>query len=177
MSGASAPKAPWRLVFAKPQRERTALDNLRRQGYEAYLPLCARRHRPGAQPLFPRYLFVRLADAAQSWRPIRSTKGVTRLVSFGAAAPQVPEALVAALQAREGPDGLLPCPDTPLRPGDEVEFADPALRQCQAIFRCAKGADRVVLLLDIAGQRTPATVPAAAVRPRFPQPAPAPEAA
>ncbi len=36
------------------------------------------------QALFPRYLFIRLGHGptAQSWNPIRSTKGVSRLVTF-----------------------------------------------------------------------------------------------
>jgi len=36
-------------------------------------------------PLFFRYFFIRLDtdNQAQSWHPIRFTKGVSRLVSFG----------------------------------------------------------------------------------------------
>ena len=81
----------WYLVQTKPRQEQCALDNLQRQGYECYLPtLRAEKIRQGAvavvaEPLFPRYLFIRLSqeNSAPSWAPIRSTKGVTRLVSFG----------------------------------------------------------------------------------------------
>ncbi len=35
----------WYLVFSKPQRERTAVENLERQNYQVYLPLVRNRRR------------------------------------------------------------------------------------------------------------------------------------
>lgn len=56
----------WYLIFTKPRQEYRALENLQYQGFECYLPLLlsetvvsgvmALEH----QPLFPRYLFIRL---------------------------------------------------------------------------------------------------------------------
>ncbi len=81
----------WYLVHTKPRLEKCALDNLDRQGYQCYFPTIPfEKLRQGLltvadEPLFPRYLFIRLGqgDSAKSWAPIRSTKGVSRLVSFG----------------------------------------------------------------------------------------------
>ena len=55
------------------------------------------------EPLFPRYFFIRLGlgDSAQRWAPIRSTKGVRRLVSFGVEPAKVADSLVEALRAQE----------------------------------------------------------------------------
>ncbi|MDR1889022.1 MAG: hypothetical protein LBQ81_06550, partial [Zoogloeaceae bacterium] len=55
------------------------------------------------EPLFPRYLFMRLGqgDSAKSWTPIRSTKGVSRLVSFGAKPAKVDDDLIELLRTRE----------------------------------------------------------------------------
>jgi transcriptional antiterminator RfaH len=80
----------WYLVHTKPRQEKSALDNLHRQGYQCYLPtMPSEKLRQGLlivadEPLFPRYLFIRLGlgDSVRSWAPICSTKGVRRLVSF-----------------------------------------------------------------------------------------------
>ena len=93
----------WYLIYTKPRQERCALDNLQWQGYECYFPtMPAEKLRFGKlgvvdQALFPRYLFIRLGQgpAAQSWAPIRSTKGVSRLVSFGTIPAKVDDALIA----------------------------------------------------------------------------------
>lgn len=81
----------WCLVHTKPRQEKCALDNLQRQGYLCYLPTMPwEKLRQGLltvayEPLFPRYLFIRLGqgDSAKSWAPIRSTKGASRPVIFG----------------------------------------------------------------------------------------------
>jgi transcriptional antiterminator RfaH len=45
------------------------------------------------EPMFSCYLFIQLDDQSQNWDTIRSTLGVSKLVSFGpqpAKVPQVP---------------------------------------------------------------------------------------
>ena len=69
----------WYLVHTKPRQENCALENLERQAYPCYLPtLLTEKLRQGAltvtnEPLFPRYLFIRLGQgaSAKSWAPIR----------------------------------------------------------------------------------------------------------
>lgn len=99
----------WYLVHTKPRQEKCALDNLLRQGFQCYLPtLPSEKLRQGVltvtdEPLFPRYLFIRLGQgySAPSWAPIRSTKGVSRLVSFGVEPAKVADSLVETLRAQE----------------------------------------------------------------------------
>jgi transcriptional antiterminator RfaH len=56
----------WYLIHTKIRQERVALENLDRQGFECFLPtILAEKLRRGAlqvmkEPLFPRYLFIRL---------------------------------------------------------------------------------------------------------------------
>ena len=50
------------------------------------------------EPMFSRYLFIQLDDQTQNWGPIRSTLGVSKLVSFGPQPAKVPPELVAFLQ-------------------------------------------------------------------------------
>ena len=70
----------WYLLYSKPRQEGVAVENLKRQGYETYLPLVrTRRRRQGqyvslVEPMFPRYLFIHLSDQTDNWGPIRSTR-------------------------------------------------------------------------------------------------------
>ena len=58
----------WYLVHTKPRQEKCALENLQRQGFHCYLPtLPSEKIRQGVlmvadEPLFPRYLFIRLGQ-------------------------------------------------------------------------------------------------------------------
>ena len=86
-----SPHAAWYLLQTKPRHEDIALVNLERQGYRCYLPRTkAEKLRRGKTclihtPLFARYLFIHLDSslAGKGWGEIRSTKGVSKLVSFG----------------------------------------------------------------------------------------------
>ena len=99
----------WYLVHTKPRQEKTALQNLELQGYECYLPMLSSeklRQRVLSvidEPLFPRYLFIRLDTglSAKGWGPIRSTKGVSRLVSFGNEPAKIDDRLVHLLHSQE----------------------------------------------------------------------------
>ncbi|MDR3087329.1 MAG: transcriptional activator RfaH, partial [Azoarcus sp.] len=99
----------WYLVHTKPRLEKTALENLERQGYECYLPMLpTEKLRRGKltvsdTPLFPRYLFIRLGmdNPDKGWGPIRSTIGVSRLVVFGSHPAKADDALIALLKSHE----------------------------------------------------------------------------
>ena len=79
----------WYAVHSRPKQEQRALENLQNHGYEAWLPLITleklRRGRVTevVEPMFSRYLFIRLDMEHTNWTPIRSTLGVGSLVSFG----------------------------------------------------------------------------------------------
>src|SRR4051794_22014156 len=76
----------WYVVHSKLRQERRALEHLGRQGYSCYLPMLRVERRrlshklDSTEPLFPRYLFIRLDDVVTNWHPIRSTRGVDQLV-------------------------------------------------------------------------------------------------
>ena len=99
----------WYLIHTKIRQERVALENLERQGFECFLPLIrAEKLRRGAllvvqEALFPRYLFIRLGTGleSQSWAPIRSTMGVSRLVTFGLIPAKIDDELIGALRSEE----------------------------------------------------------------------------
>ncbi len=149
----------WYLIYSKPQQERLALENLERQGYSPYLPLIRnRRRRKGRyvsiiEPMFPRYLFVHLSDETDNWGPIRSTIGVANLVRFGMRAARVPDSLIEMMQERDevGVETVAP-PD--LKAGDQVRIVEGVMAGYEAILQARSGKERVVLLLQLAQDRT-----------------------
>jgi transcriptional antiterminator RfaH len=161
----------WYLVYAKPRQETVAQQNLERQGYRTYLPLVSHaRRRNGRRinvvaPMFPRYLFIHLDNRSDNWGPIRSSRGVASLVRFGQAAAKVPTGLITALRQREDERGVQIMPVEDYQPGSRVRITDGSFSGYQAVFLAKTGRDRVVLLLDILGQHTRATVHADTIEP------------
>ena len=149
----------WYLIYSKPQQERLALENLERQGYPSYLPLIRnRRRRKGRyvsiiEPMFPRYLFVHLSDETDNWGPIRSTIGVVNLVRFGMQAARVPDSLIEMMEQRDE-EGVQTLAPPVLEPGDQVRIVEGVMAGYEAIFQARTGKERVVLLLQLAQDRT-----------------------
>jgi transcriptional antiterminator RfaH len=143
----------WYLVHTKPRQEGVARANLQRQGYVCYLPLMRverirrRKAEIVSEPMFPRYLFIRLdsSDQGKSWSPIRSTPGVSQLVHFGARAAKVDDILVELLRQREQ---AMP-QDTMFHSGDSVVITDGPFSGIEAIYQTADAARRAFILLEI----------------------------
>jgi len=96
--------ANWYLIQTKPRQEARAEEHLLRQQYECFRPLRAapaltRSRRVADEDLFPGYLFIRL-DCNDNWYPIRSTRGVCRVVAFGGMPCPVPDSLIASIRQR-----------------------------------------------------------------------------
>ena len=106
------------------------------------------RRRLHQEPLFPRYLFIELDDAldAQSWAPIRSSKGVASLVGFGASPARVEAALIAMLRAQES---RLQMQDTGFCSGEKVIILDGPFRELQAVYSQDDGDRRAFVLIEI----------------------------
>lgn len=153
----------WYLIYTKLRQEKFALQNLEQQGYQCYLPLLPKQKlRQGAlalseEPLFPRYLFIKLGRdfMAKSWSPIRSTKGVSRLVRFGAELARVDDALVDMLRSHEA--SLLGEPKRLFRVGERVELTQGPFAGIEGIYQMADGDRRVMVLIELMSK--PVVVP------------------
>jgi len=145
----------WYLVHTKPRQEKCALGNLQRQGYVTYLPmLSAERLRQGVltvidEPLFPRYLFIRLDTglSAKGWGPIRFTKGVSRLVSFGNEPAKIDDRLVHLLHSQENTRQTEP--QRLFTKGERAMIVDGAFAGLEAIYQMADGEGRVMVLVEL----------------------------
>ena len=145
----------WYLLHTKPRQENTALQNLEMQGYECYLPmLSAEKLRQRVlsvidEPLFPRYLFIRLDTglSAKSWGPIRSTKGVSRLVSFGNEPAKIDDRLVHLLHSQENTHQTQP--QRLFSNGERVMIVEGAFAGLEAIYQLTDGEGRVMVLIEL----------------------------
>jgi transcriptional antiterminator RfaH len=145
----------WYLIYTKPRQEKCALQNLEQQGYQCYLPLLPKEKlRQGAlalseEPLFPRYLFIKLAQdfMAKSWSPIRSTKGVSRLVRFGVEPAKVEDALIDSLKAYEA--CILGEPIRLFAPGERVRVTYGPFAGIEGTYQMADGERRVMVLIEL----------------------------
>ena len=150
----------WYVVHTKPRQEARALLNLEQQGYECFLPLLtAEKLHQGAltvvnEPLFPRYLFIRLdADASgKGWGPIRSTKGVSRLVTFGTEAAKLDERLIETLRAQSGE--LARQTKKLFTPGERLLVTDGPFAGLEAIYKMTDGESRVMVLIELLSKST-----------------------
>lgn len=153
----SAAQPCWYVVSCKPRQEVVAQENLRRQGFEVYLPRIRVRQRrrdrwvESVQVLFPRYLFVHVDRGVQSTASIRSTRGAVGLVRFGGEPATVPSRVIAAIIEREGAgvhDQLQPA----FQPGDPVRMLEGPFAGIDGIFASADGEKRAVLLIELLGK-------------------------
>ena len=149
----------WFLAQVKPNCSHIAQRNLKRQGYQTFLPLeGVTQQRRGqfvtiTRPLFPGYIFVAFDAARGLWRSVNATYGITHLVSFGSAPASVPQGLVSRLMKRCGDDGTL-LPPKRLQPGDSVVLTRGAFANFVAEVEAITPDRRVWILMDIMGGQT-----------------------
>jgi transcriptional antiterminator RfaH len=147
--------AAWYVVQCKAGESFRAAEHLDYQGYQVFHPvLNVQRRRRGrltsvCEPLFPFYLFICLDQVNSNWRPIRSTRGVLRILCFGNTPAPVPDALIEQLrhQPHEA-EGA----HTHFSAGDKVTVADGPFKGLDGVFQRAKGEERAIILLNMLQQ-------------------------
>ena len=116
------------------------------------------------EPLFPRYLFIRLGmgDTAKSWAPIRSTKGVSRLVSFGIEPARVDDGLIELLRTQEA--AVQSEPERLFKQGERVRLTEVPFAGIEGIYQMADGERRVMVLIEILSKPLAVRVAPASLR-------------
>lgn len=156
----------WCAVQTHVRSEDKAAFHLRRQGYEVFLPKHLKRRKHARRidmvsaPLFPRYLFVALDPDVGRWWSIRSTVGVSNLISFDGRPAQVPAEIIDGIKARQDEKGLVKThAGSAFKPGDRVKIVDGPLIDLEGLFDCLTDEDRVTILLDLMGREVKVHVP------------------
>ncbi|PJI50997.1 MAG: transcription/translation regulatory transformer protein RfaH [Pseudomonas sp.] len=149
----------WYLVQCKPKQDLRALEHLQHQGYECLLPmhkferLKKGQWRIHEEPLFPGYLFIELDTLQDNWMPIRSTRGVSQIVRFGADPVPVPINIIERIRNTA-------CPiEHELQPGDRVIVNWDGSQGMEAIFLTKDGTERVLILLRLLQREVKVSAP------------------
>lgn len=155
----------WYVIQCKAKESFRAAENLQNQGFEVFHPsIEVEKIRAGKlklveEPLFPYYLFIQLSDVADNWRPIRSTRGVLKLLAFGCSPVKIPTRLIAQLKQR-----IQPTPEKLFKVGDQVLIDEGPFKGLKAIFASQQGDERVILLLNLLQQQQRITLACHAIQ-------------
>lgn len=150
----------WYLVQCKASQDERAEINLVNQGYTCFRPTQQRecvvqgRRKIVRESLFPGYLFIRLGSG-ESWAPLRSTRGVSRVVSFGGKPLPVGDALIARLfehDSEASTEARFAC-------GERVRITKGPFVDVEAIFLAMEGEQRVLLLMTLLQREQRITMP------------------
>ncbi|MGY3534237.1 transcriptional antiterminator RfaH [Bradyrhizobium embrapense] len=150
----------WYVVQTQVNAEAKAAAGLVRQGFSTYLPRYQKRRSHARKvelvprPLFPRYLFVAIDVAAQRWRAIQSTIGVSHLVCVGDRPAAVENGVIDVLKSREDEAGFITLARRPaFSPGDKVRIVEGAFVDSLALVENASDHHRVAVLLNLLGRK------------------------
>ncbi|MGE8186330.1 transcription/translation regulatory transformer protein RfaH [Pseudomonas sp. NPDC086278] len=163
MSALSSERSNWYLLQCKPRQDERAHLNLIQQNYQIFHPqlssdrvIRGRRQRV-LESLFPGYLFIQLSRQ-DNWAPIRSTRGVSRIVEFNHGPATVAEHVIEHLRARCC-EASEPTVDEALKPGEHLQIIRGPLSPLEGVFIAPQGAERVMILLQFLNREQPVCVP------------------
>ncbi len=150
----------WHVIHTKVREEFRALENLQAQGFEVFLPTCKVQKKSqgkiklAIEPLFNRYLFIRLSDVTSNWFPIRSTKGVSQLLRFGSSSDPIvlPDPIINCLKQRCASEEPL---HELFKKGELLEITQGPFKGLTGFFEKLQtlpdGLSRAMLLVEVLG--------------------------
>ncbi|MCG9761175.1 MULTISPECIES: transcription/translation regulatory transformer protein RfaH [Pseudoalteromonas] len=143
----------WYLLYCKPKQEFRVQSNLQSQGIVSCFPTFIKQKNSSAkaitQPLFPRYLFVRLDPHSSHFSAVKNTRGVANFIRYGMDLQIVPDELVNKLM--QSCNVEVQCD---LKEGDLVQLTDGCYKDIHAIFQQPDGELRSILLIKLLNQYT-----------------------
>lgn len=150
----------WYLIHTKPRQESRALFNLENQGYHCYCPMMhLEKLRRGKlslakEAMFSRYLFIRLDTSrhGQGWSSLRSTLGVSALVSFGGEPSKVDPQIIDWLRQNE--QQFNEQPERLFSADEHVMINQGPFSGLEAIYETPSGPERALVLIEILGKAT-----------------------
>ena len=155
----------WFLLQIKPRQESRAVENLERQGIRCFCPYIAieklvrGRKVVASEALFPGYLFIYLNEQSPSLTSIRSTRGVSRFVTFSGTPMPVPAGLVERLQRRMESEVDVKVSSNLPQVGEAVEILDGPFKGLNAVYCQPDGEQRAIVLITLLSQQVEASLP------------------
>lgn len=150
----------WMVVKTKPNQERYAAKNVRRQGHVAFTPFI-RDERDRESPLFPGHIFVK----GPAWWYLKNTYGVVGPIMIGAEAAYVSLKEMKVLLAAAGEDDVIELYRPKLSKGMGVVISHGAFDGFIAQIVDLPKKDRVKVLFRMLGKEVSMELSSRDVRP------------
>lgn len=162
----------WYAAYTKPRQEGVAVANLQRQGFHTYSPLFKTLRKPAGkseanlvsagdpnsmlvayEPMFPRYVFFQPSSPRHSVATVRSTRGISSIVTFGAEFAVVQPEILQTIQSLEEQRNQAPLQTiSPYQPGRRVRLRAAALNGLEGLVQTVSS-KRVTILLELLGRQ------------------------
>ena len=149
----------WYLLQTKPNAHSIACENLKRQGFDVFLPLITKTTKKSRKfinkttPLFPGYLFMGTSIDPAPWKSVNGTRGISKAVTLDGIYRPINAFIIEGLRYRCNKHGIIQRL-TEIASGDRVKIE----RGPFADFICTvdniKDDSRAWVLIDILQQRT-----------------------
>ena len=103
----------WYLLQTKPNAHAMACENLRRQGFDVFLPLITKTTKKNGKfmdiksPLFTGYVFIGTSSDPVPWKSVNATRGVSCAVTLDGVYRSVSAHIIEGLQSRCNKDGII----------------------------------------------------------------------
>ena len=142
----------WYVLKTKAKQESRAITHLENQSFNVYCPWLIRKD-GSREPLFTGYMFIQFESYdlfADAFTSIRSTRGVQTFVKYGEAWARVDQQLIDLLKYRENGYRNVPL----FQRDQEVIITDGPFKGIEAVYLCADGEQRALILLTILNRPT-----------------------
>lgn len=148
----------WLVAQIKPNSYDLAFRNLKRQGFEVFIPkmnITIRKEKKFINKdsyLFPGYLFVGVDKQSFNWTKIQSTYGVSKLLVFNNKPSEISHDIIMALKNRYEANIDLSLKEN-LKKGDIIKFNSGPFSDLIAKIEGVSDKNRIYVLLEVMGGR------------------------
>lgn len=146
----------WYIAQIKPNSYHIAVQNLERQGFQAFLPKTKTTIKKENKfidkevLIFPGYAFVGMDRENSDWVKINSTFGVSKLLTFNKKPSEVHPHLIFELKNRYE-DNANPIINEKLKTGDTIKFNKGPFVNLIANIESVEPKKRIYILLEVMG--------------------------
>ena len=146
----------WFIAQIKPNSYNTAVQNLKRQGFETFLPKMEITQRQKNKFIvksvyvFPGYVFVSFAPQIISWTKINSTYGVSKILAFNKKPSEISSDLILKLKIRYEINSNQSQKEN-LQKGDSIKFYVGPFADLIAKVESVNENNRIWVLLEAMG--------------------------
>ena len=149
----------WYLLQTKPNGHRTACKNLKRQGFNVFLPLIIKTANKNGKfleakaPLFPGYVFMGTSIDPVPWKSVNGTRGVSSVVTLDGVYRPVDAYIIEGLQSRCDGDGVIQRLND-ITSGDRVKIERGPFAEFICTVDNIQDDQRAWVLVDLLNQKT-----------------------